>query len=111
MKIRTMMVSAMLACSMLTGYTAGAETKFPDTPTVSEALKHAVSKIRNSDYKELEITTRGGTFSGVFVKQSGNVLILRRPTGNTNLKHNKEKILYMMVDVNSITGVSFHALD
>ncbi len=111
MKIKNIITTGMFACLFLSAFSAIAEAKFPDTMTMAEAINNTISRVSKSDYKDLEVSTKGGTVSGELVKRAGDMLILKRNTGNINLKHNKEKIHYIMVDVNSITGISFYALD
>lgn len=111
MKPNTKMASAVLAGLLSTTLAAGADTKFPDALTMPDALKIVVARVHKSDYQDLEITTRHGTFSGQFVKQAGNVIILKRKTGSMNLTHNKEKVQYIMIDAGTITGISFHTLE
>lgn len=111
MKIQ--IVSLLCAAAALTGAMSPvmAETKFTDDMKISTALNHAITAINKSDYKDMELTTTGGKVSGEFVKLSGSVLILKQKSGNINIKHNKDKIQYILVDVNNIIGISFFALD
>ncbi len=111
MKIKNTIVTTMFACLLLPALSATAETKFPDTLTMADAISNTISQISKSDYKDLEVSTTSGNVTGEFVKKAGNVLILKRNTGSINLKHNKEKIHYILIDVNSITGISFYAID
>lgn len=78
---------------------------------MADAIKNVIAQVRKSEYKQIEVTTTNGTFSGELVKQSGDVLILRQMTGNMNLKHNKERVQYILVNLGAVTGISFHTLD
>lgn len=108
-----MKVPAILATSLFVGLTqvAVAETKFPDDMKMADAIKNVISQVNKSDYKEIEVITTNGTVSGEFVKQSGDVLILKRMSGNINLKHNKERVQYTIVNIRDVIGVSFSTLD
>ena len=111
--MKTKNILAVCLLAGLTGhiFPAMAETKFPDDMKMAAAINNAISQVNKSDYKDMEITTTGGAVSGEFVKLSGSVLVLKRKSGNINLKHNKERVQFIMVDVNSIIGISFSTLD
>lgn len=100
-----------LACFILFSSSAMAEAAFPDTMNMSSAISNVISQVGKSDYKEIEVVTKGGSLSGEFVKQSGTVLILKRRTNSINMKTNKEKIQYTLIDINSIMSIGFYSLD
>lgn len=111
MNIKTILVISLFAGVVGPLSLAMAETKFPDDMKMGDAIKNAISQVNKSDYKDMEITTTNGSVSGEYVKLAGNVLILKRKSGNINLKHQKERVQYILVDVNSIVGISFSTLD
>lgn len=108
MKITNLFGASIL---VLSGQVAVAETKFPDEMKMADAIKNVIAQARKSEYKQVEVVTAGGTFSGEIVKQSGDVLILKQMTGKMNLKHNKERVQYFLVNISAVTGISFHVLD
>ncbi len=111
MNIRHILTVCLFAGLIGPVFAAVAETAFPDDMKMTAAINNAISQVKKSEYKDMEVTTRGGSVSGEFVKLAGSVLILKRKSGNINLKHNKERVQYIMVDVNNIIGISFSTLD
>jgi hypothetical protein len=90
---------------------AVAEIQFPDAMNISSAITQVIAQVGKSEYKDIEVVTHGGTLSGTFVRQAGSVLILKRNTNSINLKANKEKIHYILVDINNIVSIAFYTLD
>lgn len=111
--MKTARVLAVCLLSGLVGHTSSAlaESKFPDDMKIAAAISHAIAQSGKSEYKDMEVMTTSGSVSGEFVKLAGSVLILKQKSGNINLKHNKERVQYIMVDVNSITGISFATVE
>lgn len=108
MKISKLLAASLLACSM---QTAVAEPKFPDDMKMADAIKNVIAQVNKSDYKEVSLLTTAGTITGEFVKQSGDVIIVKKKSGSMNLKHNKERVQYTLVNVNQVIGIEFSSLD
>jgi hypothetical protein len=102
---------ALFACLLSLTFSAYAEPEFSDMVSMDDALNTALKQVDGSVYKDVEVLTCSGRVSGEVVKRSGNVLILKTKTGRTDMKTNKEKINYILVDTESIVGISFYTLD
>ncbi len=88
-----------------------ADTEFSGQMSMPEAIDAALKMVEESVYKDVEVLTNAGRISGELVKRSGDVLILKTMTGVVHLKTNKEKINYVLVNVNAIVGISFYSLN
>jgi hypothetical protein len=110
-KLRKTIAAAFFACLMTLAFSAYAEPDFSDKMLMGDALNTALKQVDLSVYKDIEVLTHAGRVSGELVKQSGEVLILKTKTGRIDLKTNKEKINYVLVDTKSVVGISFYTLD
>ncbi len=77
----------------------------------STAIENSLNQMKGSPYKELEVYTTSGSFSGNLVSQSASVIVLETKTGSTHLKSGKEKVLLTSIDVKTITAISVYVLD
>ncbi|VAW58559.1 hypothetical protein MNBD_GAMMA11-2512 [hydrothermal vent metagenome] len=89
--------------------TTGAVNAAP--PGFSAAIKNSLGQLEKSPYKALEVHTTSGSFSGEFVSQSKDVIVLKTKTGDFQMKLGKEKIRLTSIKVNSITAISVYVLD
>jgi hypothetical protein len=110
-KFRKSITTALFACLFSLTFSLQAETHFSDQMTMEDAVDSALKLVDDSVYKEIEVLTEAGRFSGELVKRSGDVMILKTKTGSIHLKTNKEKINYVLVNIKSIVGISFYSLD
>jgi hypothetical protein len=111
MKLRKTIAAAVFACLLILGFSSYAEPVFSDKMTMGDALNTALKQVGSSAYKDVEVMTHAGHVSGELVKRSGDVLILKTKTGRIDMKTNKEKINYILVDTKSVVGISFYTLD
>jgi len=100
----TYILSGILLGAMVTA-TANASDK-----DFSTAIENSLNQLKDSPYKELEVYTTSGSFSGSLVSQSGEVIVLKTKTGSTHLKSGKEKVLLTSIDVKTITAISVYVL-
>lgn len=110
-KLRKTITTAFFACLWSLTFSVHGETHFADKMAMEDAVDSALKLVDGSVYKEIEVLTQAGRFSGELVKRSGDVLILKTKTGSIHMKTNKEKINYVLVNIKSIVGISFYTLD
>lgn len=88
-----------------------AETNIPSKLNFKNAIDKSLSMIKESSYKDITVITNGGSLTGEYVKKTKEVLVLKSKTGSINLKSNKEKIIYIFVDLKSIVAISVNVLE
>lgn len=103
-KITHVLIGVLL--SMVVTTTANSSDK-----DFSTAIENSLNQLKDSPYKELEVYTTSGSFSGKLFSQSVEVIVLKTKTGSTHLKSGKEKMLLTSIDVKTITAISVYILD
>ena len=110
-KLQMRFATLVCICLFCAQFSANAETSFPDQMTMEDAVDTALAQVEQSTYKDVEVLTTAGSVSGEYLKRSGEVLILKRKTGNIHLQLKKEKINYILIDVKNIISIAFYKLD
>ncbi len=108
--MKTCLAAVFVAGQLLVGVANG-ENLFPDQMSMDGAIDAVLAQVEKANYKDIEVMTTAGSFSGEFVKKSGEVLILKKKTGSIHLATQKEKARYMVIDLKEIAGISFYRLD
>lgn len=88
-----------------------ADSNFSPTLKFDDVIDKSLSLIKESGYKNIDVITRSGSFSGEFINKTEEVLILKMKTGSTNLKAGKEKMQLSLIRLDSIEAISIYILE